>query len=240
MKKRLGILLSLLLFGSGLATGWWLGVRVIPKVEEKKATPWPEAAPDQRSILVVGVDRLGGRQARLQGVWYIAYQPSRPSIYLLPIYPAAMEPIPDWDQRLEQAFGLNGQRAIKQEFLALLRSQDVHNWDAVILLDDIAMMEFVDLVGGVEGGVGGPRAVGNVPPAWEDRRSALQGQISLLNQLCARLDAGVRPKQFERVLNLIPDHLITDLKIPRVIEDWFQLSASTSPVGCVIPTPSVP
>ena len=243
MKKRRR-LAYLLLLGFSLAVGGWLGYQ-FGNVGAVAQTPTPpESIPeparaDQRSLLVLGVDRVDSSEARLQGVWYAVYRQNSPRITLVPLFPALTEGDSTRAVELDEAFRLRSDGAVDPAFFKAVSENFGMSWDAYVLLDDIAIMEIVDFFGGVSVNgerVSGPRAVGGIPRAWEDPPVAVLGQAFLLESLCREITFDSIPKNYEKILSLIPEHLRSELTTQQAFSDWLGLLSSGSALACEFPS----
>jgi hypothetical protein len=232
MKKRARWFLYISLFALGILLGWKVGNSVQRPVEIDPPLD------SQRNLLIIGVDRADATKARLQGVWYIAYRLDKPLVTLMPLYPAAPVSNSAHDQQLEQIFRINRGGVPDQEFIETIKSFHEINWDAQILIDDIAIMEIVNLLGGIEmNGIiqSGPRAVGDIPPAWEDRSGALQGQTQLLTQLCQKVSSYSEQYPIQQIVELIPKHIATELDVSDALDDWSRLINNGADLKCDFP-----
>jgi hypothetical protein len=244
MKKpsRWPVYLLLLVFS--LALGGWLGFR-IGNVGEIKQLPTPPGAipeparADQRSLLILGVDRVDSSEARLQGVWYAVYRQNSPHITLVPLFPALTDGDAARARELNEAFRLRSDGAVDPAFFKAVGEEFGMSWDAYVLLDDIAIMEIVDFFGGVpvNGEVlSGPRAVGGILRAWEDPVAAVLGQASLLENLCQGITFDSTPKNYEKITSLIPDHLRSELTMDQAFSAWLGLLSSGPALACEFPS----
>jgi hypothetical protein len=232
MKKRARWFLYITLFVLGIYLGWKLGTLIQRPIEIDPPLG------SQRNLLVIGVDRNGTTKARLQGIWYVAYRLDKPLVTLMPLYPGAPVSNSERDQQLEQIFRINQRGVPDKEFIATIKSFHEINWDAQIVIDDIAIMEIVNFLGGLErdGKIqSGPLVVGEIPPAWENRSGALDGQTQLLDLLCQKAAARTELNNLQYIIDLIPHHIATELEVSEALEDWSRLITSDSDLKCDFP-----
>jgi hypothetical protein len=243
MKKRRRWFAYLLLFGISLAVGGWLGFRIGEIGETPSATPispFPEVTrPDQRSLLILGVDRVDSTEARLQGAWYVVYRQNHPRITLIPLYPAPPGSDSSRQAVLEEKFRLHSDGAVDPAFFRATQDRFEMSWDGYILLDDIAMIEIVDFFGGVTVNgelISGPRAVGSIPRPWDNSPDAVLQQAFLVETICENITLETTPKTYDKILSLIPEHLQTELTTDEAFSDWLGLLSSGDPLICDFPS----
>ncbi|MDX1436160.1 MAG: hypothetical protein R3335_05075 [Anaerolineales bacterium] len=243
MKKRRRWFAYLLLFGISLAVGGWLGFKFGEFGKAPPATEFPISTeaprPDQRSLLIVGVDRVDSMEARLQGVWYVVYRQNLPRITLIPLYPALPGSDSSRQSRLEDGFRMRSDGVVDPAFFRLARDSFSISWDGHVLLDEIAMIEIVDFFGGIEINgerISGPLAVGAIPQAKDRSPDAVLQQAFLLEALCQDITFESAPKTYEKILSLIPDHLQTELTRDEAFNDWLGLLSSGDPLLCEFPS----
>ncbi len=190
MKKRFSLPFYLILFFGGLVFGIGLGIyfgggelpEIIPQIPNKQ-TPTPVIS-GQQSLLIVGVDRINLSPARLQGVWYVAYLPTSPVVTLIPLYPTVNQRL---NKKLEENFELERSNRLGREFTEVLYDSYNFDWDTQILLDDFAMIAFIDLLGGIKMAnelQNGSKIVGEIPSPSANPQQALDGQIAVIRGLC--------------------------------------------------------
>ncbi len=251
MRSRTRSITYLILFVVGLAIGIRLGVLFVEDVREDGSITriWPSLTPtddtlDQRSILIVGVDRVGTTQARLQAIWFAAYRPEYPVLTLLPLYPASHLSDPEQARLLEEAFTLDIAGELHPNFLNTVKAEFNLSWQVVLLVDDFAMMSLVDFMGGVvldSAPINGITAIGNIPPAWEDPGGALQGQIELLKALCHQISLDDQDRNPESLHQLLPGHLRTQpATLAQLQSDWLAMLLLGSEIHCDFQNPANP
>jgi hypothetical protein len=242
MKKRRRRIASLLLFCFSLAIGIWLGIQIIPKSQSTPSTE-TQFSQDQQSLLVIGVDRADAADARLQGVWYVTYLNDSPHITLIPIYPDPNGNSRKKGQNLVDAFRIRQDGMVDPDFLKAIKQDQNLTWNTYVLVDDIAMMEVVDFFGGVlvDGeAINGPLAIGGIPRAWEKPREAILGQASLLDNLCERISFDSTPKNYQRIMALLPGHMRSEMSVDAAFQDWLKLISTSGTLNCEFPSLTTP
>lgn len=250
-RSRARSITYLILFAVGLAIGIPLGVNFVGTLSDSGSTEQaaqdPTATPDpddQRRVLIVGVDRVGTSQPRLQAIWYTAYIPDVPVVTLLPLYPASHLSSAGQAQVLEEAFSLDPSGELHPNFLNTIENQFRLKWHMAILVDDFAMMAMVDFMGGIGPGdnpANGVTTIGNIPPAWEDPQGALEGQLSLLRALCDEVSSDDQDRDIEALVLLQPGHLRTDPgNLIQLQSDWLSMLLLKADIRCDFPGLDLP
>ena len=238
MKRRFRIPIYLILFIAGLVFGIRLGVFIagdepfdINRLFGAAEAPTP-VIPGQKSLLIVGVDRLNSPPASLQGAWYVAYLPANPVVTLIPLYPTANKTL---NEGLESAFNIQHANRLSREFTTLLEETYNFDWDTHILLDDFAMIDFIDLLDGVEVNgelQTGSQVVGAIPRASSNPQQALDGQISVVRSLCARSDLLPTTIDLTEISSKFAPHLIMEFNLEEAWATLSDLLAAGSPLTC--------
>jgi hypothetical protein len=188
--------------------------------------------PGQKSLLIVGVDRLNSPPANLQGAWYVAYMPANPVVTLIPLYPSINR---DFNERLESSFNLQPANRLSRDFTTLLEETYNFDWDTHILLDDFAMIDFIDLLEGVElnGEIQtGSQVIGGIPRASTNPEQALDGQIAVVRSLCARSDLLPTTMDLAEISARFSPHLMMQIDFEEAWTAFADLRAAGSPLIC--------
>ncbi len=237
-RRRLRITFAFVLFALGLIFGCVAGEKIAGLWESitERATPLPTRAMDQRDVFVIGVNRLRAAQPELAAVWYLLYIPDHPSVLMINLYPSGN---PEQDQRLVESFEIGPDKKPTRRFLnAVNKIPKTEYITGYLLLDEIALMEIINFMGGVDLGSGlmnGPRALGEIPSPSEDPDEALEMQARLLNGMCQRAGAIQIPRTFDELGNLMPTFMISDLELDQAIDDWLSLRSSGTALNCEFP-----
>jgi hypothetical protein len=228
----------------GLSIGLWIGFSIGGFGREKlfgdsgETTEKLFFGPNQDAFLVVGVDHISP-QAELVSLWFVAYLPDQPLVTLVPLYPGSSGAWPEGQQVLLEVFSLGADSRPNRQFLEAVDKQFNLRWNGYVLLDQFAMIQIIDFLGGVDLGEGlenGATVVGRLPPPSQDRQGSLQSQARLLAALCDRISPDQVKNDLDVIQKLIPTFLITDLDLEKVTTNWLRLAASTPPVRCKFPT----
>jgi hypothetical protein len=218
----------------GLSIGAWIGFSFGDWMKSRiLATPTPFVSPIQQNVLVVGVDQLTPG-AQLVSMWFVAYLPDQPVVYLIPIYPGDRGRANSQDQALLDAFRLDGRGRISEAFFQTLGEVQNIRWDGYVVLDQFAMIEIVEFLS--RGAVNGPLALGEIPYPSRDYQAALAGQVALLKQLCDHMSALEAGAEADSVLALIPSRMNTSMDLAGAEGDWQKMITQSSHLRCEFPT----
>ena len=210
------------------------------RAAHQSAVPAVTLANGQRSLLVLGVDRLASREPRLQSAWLVAYFPGKSPVTLAPLYPEPPGLPSPSRQSLTQSFRLDPAGAPAPTFLERLHDRRL-GWSSYLVIDEIGMIALLDYLGGVtlDGrDLDGAIAVGAVPLPWLDPAAALRGQTELLGAACLQARQAGPSGDAQRFLAEIQPHIRTDLDLSQAIKDWFDLASSKTPLTCEFPLTS--
>ncbi len=237
MKRRIRFPISFILFIGGLVLGIRLGIFIAGEEPFSllpffgPRTPSP-VIPGQKSLLIIGVDRLNAPPTSLQGAWYVAYVPETPVVTLIPLYPSLDKGL---NEQLENAFKIQHTNRLSRDFTNLLETTYNFDWDTHILLDDFAMIDLIDLLDGVElnGELQtGSQVVGAIPRAATSPIQALQGQIAVVRSLCARSDRLPGTFDLTEISKMFSPHLVMEINLEEAWAALSDLLAAGSPLTC--------
>ena len=246
MKPAIKILYTVI-FSLFLPAGLWMGSSLggdaaIQQLLIHRFTipPLPTPTTGQRNILIIGVDRLSTRPttpSRLESIWLAAYLPGQPFVTLVSIYPPL--PTENGKQRstIEEDFQLDADGAPGVKLINYLRRRQIW-WSGHVILDEIAMIEIVDYLGGIPADnrrLSGAIALGEIPRPWDDSAAAIRGQTSLLKQLCRQAAQIPVNPDLSRIIALIPDNMYTNVDIQFALQEWQHLLSGESRLDCEFP-----
>ncbi len=200
----------------------------------------PSSAPGtgQRNMLIILVDQVAQRGSHLEGVWLAAQLPHRPQVTLLPLYPQATLETSNSGGIPVEEFGLQPGGVPVPGFLEAIRKKDF-KWDALLLVDRVALARFIELAGGMEttrGRLDGALAVAKLPAASESLQEALRGQAVLASELC-RMAPQFFPafRQAER-WNEIKDHVYAEPGFGQFVDNLAEMGDYGGALTCELPT----
>jgi hypothetical protein len=188
-------------------------------------TPQPTAPSNQLNLLIIGVDRLAPRAARLVSVWLAITLPGENIMHISfkAIYPLPPDQTSTLANEMAASFELNETLEPSQAFLDLARRQTF--FSGYIILDEITMVDLVELLSlntPSLPAVDSLYMIGDIPLTWQDATAAHQGQFALLEWACTRLSI-LKPKtSVETILALQGSHLQTDLDLVQLVQTWKQ------------------
>ncbi len=236
---RLGI--YVVVFTIFLSLGIWSG-RIAGKFTSTKGpmatlsamSPPPTPSNGQTNLLVIGVDRLNIQKPRLESIWLLGYFSNNPHFSFIPVYPSQNL---GNNHDMEIAFELTADGRPNSELVNLLQKKRIW-WNGTVIIDEIGMIEIIDFLNGVEVQghlLKGALAVGSSPLPWEDPAAALKGQTQILQSSCHQTNLLSPSADLRNILNLIPDHLRTDIDIFQAIRDWRELVNGEQKLVCDFP-----
>lgn len=238
------ILISALTFGIFLVLGIWSGsiAASLSPVRGPMATlsaiaPPPTPANGQRNLLIIGVDRLNINNPGPESIWLLGYFADKPRISLVPVYPTPTGDSIQKHSKIISSIQLTQNGHPSPELVKFLRQERIW-WNGYVLLDAAALIEIVDFLGGVEldgQPLNGALAVSSFPPPSQDYSAALTGQTKLLRSMCAQTNQLAPTVDLRDIINLIPDHLQTDVDIFESVRIWRQLVNDGSDFVCEFP-----
>ena len=200
-------------------------------------SPLPTPSNGQVNLLVIGLDRLSSQNSRLVSVWILGYFSGQPQVSLIPVYPSVTESHDREFQQVVSRFNLTADGQPDRRLVRLLQKKHIW-WNGYLLIDEIGIIEMIDFLGGVKTDgqlFTGAQAVASLPLSEEDASTALEKQTHLLQSLCRRTDLLTPDVDLRNILNLIPDHVQTDLDVFQVIREWRDLVNGSQRFRCEFP-----
>lgn len=238
------VFITALTFGFFIILGIWSGSIAARSAPAKgpmatlaAIAPPPTPANGQRNLLIIGVDRLNVRDPSLESIWLVGYFANQPRISLVPVYPSPTGPSIHEQAEIISSIHLTADGHPSPELVRLLRKERIW-WNGYVILDAAGMIEIVDFVGGVEidgRPLNGALAVSSFPPPSEDLPAALTGQTRLLRGLCSQISLLAPSVDLRDLLNLIPDHLQTDIDVFETVRIWRELVRGGQDFVCDFP-----
>ncbi len=203
----------------------------------------------QRNILVIGVNHLESPSPVLEGVWLILYLPDMPRLTLMPIYPTVTRGQNGGqitaDFALAQNFRLGPQSIPDPAFFQALSEIDVR-WDNYLLIDEIALIDLIDFMGGLEKMPGingtqsekitGVQAVALLQPTINNPGHALLSQMQIAQRLCRIPPSLSAPhERIPELFDTLGKHLVTDLQPSQVLADFKSMLPAGGSLTCEFP-----
>lgn len=221
------------------------------QLTDAMATELKEVLParTQRNILVIGVNHLGSPSPELEGVWLVLYLPDMPRITLMPIFPSVVRGQNGGqitaDFALTQKFLLGPKSIPDPAFFEALNKLDIH-WDNYLLLDEIALIDLIDFMGGLEKSPGmngaqsekttGVQTLAQLQPTIKNPEYALLSQMQIAQRLCrATLSLNTPPERIPELFDTLGKHLVTDLQPSQVIADLKSMLPAGGSITCEFP-----
>jgi hypothetical protein len=239
---------ELFTFLISISLGFWIGsrlgqkniapVRVVP-AHAQTSIPLPSLPDGERIILVIDVDSLDLPQPQLQSLWLVTYYLDGKPIQWLPIFPSGESPMPSTEHDLFNSFKLESNEdriTPSSEFFTWL--EDNNYWlSGYLLLDDVATAAIINLIGDI------PTSLTPEENQFRQRVPALESQPTsptqqgmLLSRACRTLALQSMPPNWHLLLNLIPEHIVTDLDPEQLIKEILTITAPDTSWHCEFPT----
>lgn len=222
-----------------MASGYSLGQsRILGKKSPFPIAGAPSLGNGQRSILLVGADRLGDPRSNLESVWLALYVPSNALITLIPVYPSQKDERLSETDPLPLAFKFDEEKRLDPVFLESLENRNLW-WSGYIILDDYALEKFINFLkkaGDRDDPKFSTAFLTDLPSVKEDEQTALRSQTTALQELCrasSRLDAST---DIASLLSLIPEHILTDLNEGEILAEANLLFSNGRSLTCEFPT----
>ncbi len=194
----------------------------------------------QRSILLISTSSLSSPHPNLESIWLVSYMPSDSFVRLLPIFPAGDQTISELESILVNSFNLkkeNGRLGVNQKFLDVLVAEN-YWWSGYIVLDNVAMTEAFDLLGGIElkgQKLTGEQVLRELPDVLDDPSNAYAYQIAILQSACKQFAHLATNPDLTKPNLLRPRHLLTDLEPEQVQQELYSLLANGRQPACKFP-----
>jgi hypothetical protein len=194
-----------------------------------------EANPGQHNLLVIGVNQVGGPNLTLEGIWLVLYRQDAPRFTFMPIFPgqgAASQAA----EALADSFSLDTYGNPEASFLSALQAQHLW-WNDYVVLDETAMAEMINFVGGVTLGntiMDGPHAIANMPDVLLAPQDALRAQGEVIKDICSHATRPELSDRIEALLRLTPEHLNTNMDLEQALTQWERFRSS-GPFACEFP-----
>lgn len=244
--------LALFVFSSFLVIGYTYSTRFYQPAESLPAASakiittqgiHPIATMDngQRSLLLIGTDKLSKASLQLKSIWLATYIPNGTSIQLFPIYPSGNKPTSDFGTQLAQAFSLSGNGRsleLNQSFIGLLEK---HNfwWSGYVIFDDISVAKIIDLAGVrlMNGeSLSGPGLMSVFRDGAGDSIISHSSQLAFFQSLCHEFAKGDSTSEVPQLAQLVPSHILTDLDIGQLEQELDSLSTNGHAPTCRFPS----
>jgi hypothetical protein len=237
-----------------ISLGYWTGTNLKPEstvsagVSQLKPTssPIPSLPDGERILLVAGVDELDSAQPQLESLWLLTYYLDEQPVQMLPIYPSGANSLQPFESQLLDAFSLIRKDGVTQLSPGFLKQFAENNFwlSGYLLVDDRATAAIIDMLGGMATDHGlrtGAQIVRALPSSAEQPHAAHGQQAILLGQACLTFSRLSSPPHWDPVLELIPEHIITDIHPLRLLGEIELLAAHLSQLRCEFPSiPAVP
>lgn len=155
----------------------------------------------------------------LRAIWQVRLDPHNSPQWVL-LYPTANQPTLDSSyqnrfQIIKSEIGNSHSLNLAPEFTGFLNNMD-YSWDEIWLLDDIAVADLVDWLGGIKPNnttktQSGEEILANLRDENLTRAQLFHYQHSLWREICWKLYQTAQPAVLDQLTSLQPDHFIIHL-----------------------------
>jgi hypothetical protein len=232
-----------------LGLGYWVGKNLTHErparvlISHHKPTPSPiPALPDgERILLLASVDELDRSEPQLRSLWLLTYYLNDRPIQLLPIYPTnTIEQQPTHSQLIE-TFAVVKENGVAHISSTFLRSLGEDNFwlSGYILLDDYAAYTLLNIIRGLptdNGLKSGEQIISTMLPSMEEPNNSHDQQVLLIGQYCLTFSQLKTPPQWDPILDIIPEHMVSDIHPVRLLTEIQLLTSNHTQVRCEFPT----
>ena len=232
-----------------ISIGFWIGMRfemdlpVQGRMSHLKPTPIPvpTLSDGERILLLAGVDQLNTPQPQLKSLWLLTYYLDERPVQLLPIYPSQENQQILPESQIREHFSVvkvDGAAQLNPQFLNLLVANDF--WlSGYVLIDDHATASIINMLGGLpttSGVCSGEQIMKLIPPSADQPQKAQLQQATLLRQACLAVSRLSEQPEWDAVLGLMSEHMITDLNPVRLLSEIKFLVSDLSHLRCEFPS----
>lgn len=203
-----------------VATCFTLGLLSVLLRDRRKAYI-PMDPSKQKTILVIGVERLEPPKPSLRALWIVTFRPPGKDLFLLGI------PITD---ALSASFAWSPESGVNPAFLQIVGAETPLEPEMIVVVDEVGFAALVDYMGGVE--INGSHLDGQAVITFlallnEDREAALRLQRRVLEALSERVSSIGTTPDLTPLIDLIPNHGYLSAPLVRYVT----LLSSLLPLG---------
>ena len=207
----------------------------------------PALANGQRSILILRTNNLKSESPKLVSAWLLIYIPTTPRLVLLPIFPSISSDYEIENEHLQNTFkisSVNGSHGLDPLFVEALRAK-VPWWSGYIVIDNIGFALVLDIWFRTDNEAGnqvskhptGKEILANMPKPWEDAASALEGQLSLFQEMCQSISNIDNLVELEGLSITLDDLILSDLNLTQLLTEIQNQRSQDG--GLICETPSL-
>jgi hypothetical protein len=233
------VLLAIASFSFALVTGFRTGANLNPieklmrrsmQIDTTPGVPVPKN--DQFNLLLIGVDNVQSKDAKLQSIWIMALPKNTSRLNLIPIFPSVKNPVRNLI--LAEAFQLyKGQPS--QEFWDVMKKTDTW-WSAYVVRDKADLSKLIDVLGGISVNgeqLNGTQALSKIPNWKYNPQTAMEQQQivfeGICNQISAKQTSGTTTGVFIQTMNFSKN-------TATFIGQWVAKISANKSLGCHFPT----
>ncbi len=198
----------------------------------------------QRSILIITVDDIKAKSARLDSVWMILYVPSSPEITLIPVYPRisfrGKNIVADTDDDLQSIFKMESGGILDPMFLAHL-TEDGFTWSKHIVLDRSTIKQIDHFVANpqIDYPVDSQHGeLSSITPKTElTPTERIISQAKTAQNICIHYtDLRLSPENVLRYFPRLVDRIETDISAQEAAYEIWTFAGAMAGFRCVFPS----
>jgi hypothetical protein len=191
----------------------------------------------QKNILLVGVDRVDTKSARLESLWLVMYHPETPRFFFKPIYPPPHEEAVSSYSEPHEPIPIDPRNLSKITTLDILKELNIW-WNDTILIDEYATTGLLGLIEGIPSDniESSASEVSSLPHAWDNPHDALQAQTSIYRGVCNNSNNLANQVTLFDVLAVTEDHLYSSKNQIELTTDWHRLEGWNFDIECEFPS----
>lgn len=204
------------------------------QAQKALATP---ASSQSFSLLVVGIDDLANKKARLECIWWLMIDVQNTQVVLMPIYPAYDPPYNDIYAKPHQASTVDPLDLLNLGKMGMIKDRNI-TWEYAAFVDAYAINTAIEISGEKwEESQDIPHSslLDSAPKSWQEPAAALQFQHGLLQFFCSHSKAFTQPAAAQRILSLFGTHIYTDIQSDQITLLWDTINHQDKKIKCRFP-----
>lgn len=227
-------LTPLFVFFFCMALGTIIGANLNPFQSNLKTHHITTLANDQRTVLLIFVNRLE-EDALLIGVWTLIYGDDFRNPIWIPIYPALPSVDPKRADELAKTFQLDNNIQPDPAFFALLRERNLA-WSGYIILDGEAAITTMRFFNVPSRPISSTEWLSIVSIKKQDPQIALANQTALIQSICNSAAVHSSDYNLLYLYKYIGKHVHSDLDLSQAFSEWRQFLRPGKPLTCRFPS----
>jgi hypothetical protein len=198
----------------------------------------------QHIILLIGVDSVEAPKPKLESLWLLSFLPSDSTLQLLPIFPSRNGVLTDFDKKLNRSFDITAisGNSLSGNFRNILKENNFW-WSGYIIFDHAALMElFKDLSAKKIDNqiISIDQAILALTGVIDNPEKAYSAQLAIIQTSCQKMSEVSQIIDWSPVISFINNHIVTDLDITQIFQEWEVKLSSPQNINCRFPTMEIP